>query len=123
MLQSRVSPLKEQRGAGEGEGFCDGHRFPLAAGDVVVFPPRSTHGIDVAPSGRLYALVRIASDCLTCWTACSMWSSASGHMVMQLRSIAGLCFVLRLLLFASGLTPSTHCALLLVSMMLHGQES
>ena len=45
-------------GAGEGEGFCDGARFPLAAGDVVVFPPRSTHGIDVAPSGRLYALVR-----------------------------------------------------------------
>ena len=46
------------RDAGEGEGFCDGARFPLAAGDVVVFPPRSTHGIDVAPSGRLYALVR-----------------------------------------------------------------
>ncbi|KAK9843682.1 hypothetical protein WJX81_002112 [Elliptochloris bilobata] len=42
--------------AGEGEGFCDGSRFPLKAGDVVVFPPRSTHGIDVAPSGRLYAL-------------------------------------------------------------------
>ncbi len=44
--------------AGEGEGFCDGGRFPLAAGDVVVFPPRSLHGIDVGPAGRLYALVR-----------------------------------------------------------------
>ena len=44
--------------AGEGEGFCDGRRFPLAAGDLIVFPPRSMHGIDVAPSGRLYALVR-----------------------------------------------------------------
>lgn len=43
--------------AGEGEGFCDGRRFPLAAGDLIVFPPRSMHGIDVAPSGRLYALV------------------------------------------------------------------
>ncbi len=47
---------------GEGEGFCDGQRFPVTAGDLVVFPPRSTHGIDVASSGRLYALVHPTRD-------------------------------------------------------------
>jgi quercetin dioxygenase-like cupin family protein len=55
----RRGELTSGRAAGEGEGFCDGGRFPLAAGDVVVFPPRSLHGIDVGPSGRLYALVRV----------------------------------------------------------------
>ncbi|EIE19970.1 RmlC-like cupin, partial [Coccomyxa subellipsoidea C-169] len=42
--------------AGDGEGFCDGQRFPVAAGDAVAFPPRSLHGIDVSPSGRMYCL-------------------------------------------------------------------
>ena len=32
--------------AGEGEAFCDGERFSLGPGDVVVFPPGVVHGID-----------------------------------------------------------------------------
>ena len=35
--------------AGSGEGFCNGRRFPVAAGDAVVFRPGSMHGIDVDP--------------------------------------------------------------------------
>ncbi len=42
--------------AGDGEGFCDNQRFPVAAGDAVAFPARSVHGIDVSPSGRMYCL-------------------------------------------------------------------
>ena len=42
--------------AGQGEGFCDGHRFPVRAGDVVVFPPQSVHGIDVSEDARMYCL-------------------------------------------------------------------
>lgn len=39
--------------AGSGEGFCDEHRFQVAPGDVVLFRPGSTHGIDVdAGPGR-----------------------------------------------------------------------
>ena len=34
--------------AGQGEGFCGEERFPVRAGDVVVFPPQSVHGIDVS---------------------------------------------------------------------------
>ncbi|KAK9785970.1 hypothetical protein WJX73_010086 [Symbiochloris irregularis] len=42
--------------AGQGEGFCNGRRFPLSAGDVVVFPPQSVHGIDNSDTGRMYCL-------------------------------------------------------------------
>ena len=42
--------------AGEGTGFCDGHRFPVQAGEVVIFPPTSLHGIDNGPGGRMYCL-------------------------------------------------------------------
>ena len=60
-----VTPLHSHEGAyelffilnGEGVGRCNGAEFPLAAGDVCVFPPGSVHGIDnLDPSGRLYCL-------------------------------------------------------------------
>jgi len=34
--------------SGCGEAFCDGGRFSIAPGDVIVFPPGSVHGIDNA---------------------------------------------------------------------------
>ena len=42
--------------AGEGEGFCDSERFSVKAGDVVVFPPTSLHGIDNGPTSKMYCL-------------------------------------------------------------------
>ena len=42
--------------AGEGEGFCDDERFAVKAGDVVVFPPTSLHGIDNGPTSKMYCL-------------------------------------------------------------------
>lgn len=42
--------------AGTGDGFCDGKRFPLQSGDVVVFPPGSEHGIDVSEGSKMYCL-------------------------------------------------------------------
>jgi mannose-6-phosphate isomerase-like protein (cupin superfamily) len=42
--------------SGEGEGFCDDVRFPVKAGDVVVFKPRSVHGIDNGQGRRMYCL-------------------------------------------------------------------
>lgn len=42
--------------AGEGEGFCNSERFPVKAGDVVVFPPTSLHGIDNSPNSKMYCL-------------------------------------------------------------------
>lgn len=42
--------------AGSGEAFCDGERFPLSAGDAVVFPPTTVHGIDNGAAGRMYCL-------------------------------------------------------------------
>ena len=42
--------------AGDGEGFCDSERFPVKAGDVVVFPPTSLHGIDNGPKSKMYCL-------------------------------------------------------------------
>jgi len=42
--------------AGDGIGFCDGDSFPVAAGDVVVFPPTSLHGIDNGPNTKMYCL-------------------------------------------------------------------
>jgi mannose-6-phosphate isomerase-like protein (cupin superfamily) len=48
--------------AGQGEGFCDGRRFPLAAGDVAAFRPGSTHGIDNGGAGRMYCLELMLPD-------------------------------------------------------------
>lgn len=42
--------------AGQGEGFCGEQRFQVRAGDVVVFPPQSLHGIDVSEDARMYCL-------------------------------------------------------------------
>jgi len=42
--------------SGEGVGFCDGERFPVAAGDAVVFRPGTEHGIDVDPGSKMYCL-------------------------------------------------------------------
>merc|ERR1712091_412409 len=56
-----VTPLHSHQGAyelffilnGEGVGRCNGAEFPLAAGDVAIFPPGSVHGIDnLDPFGR-----------------------------------------------------------------------
>ncbi|KAK9860355.1 hypothetical protein WJX84_004348 [Apatococcus fuscideae] len=41
---------------GAGTGFCDGRRFPVQAGDVVVFPPGSLHGIDNGAAGSMFCL-------------------------------------------------------------------
>ena len=43
-------------GVGQGEGFCGDDRFPVRAGDIVMFPPRSVHGIDVSEDARMYCL-------------------------------------------------------------------
>lgn len=42
--------------AGDGTGFCDDETFPVTAGDVVVFPPTSVHGIDNGQDSRMYCL-------------------------------------------------------------------
>lgn len=42
--------------AGGGTGFCDDETFPVTAGDVVVFPPTSLHGIDNGQDSRMYCL-------------------------------------------------------------------
>ena len=42
--------------AGDGESFCNHHRQPVKAGDVVVFPPGSVHGIDNGPASRMYCI-------------------------------------------------------------------
>ncbi|PSC71611.1 cupin [Micractinium conductrix] len=42
--------------AGEGVGFCGDQRFPVRAGDVVVFRPGSVHGIDNGDGSRMYCL-------------------------------------------------------------------
>lgn len=42
--------------AGDGVGFCDDESFPVTAGDVVVFPPTSLHGIDNGPKSKMYCL-------------------------------------------------------------------
>mmetsp|Transcript_21036 Transcript_21036/g.63289 ORF Transcript_21036/g.63289 Transcript_21036/m.63289 type:complete len:517 (+) Transcript_21036:230-1780(+) len=42
--------------SGTGTAFCDGRSFPVAAGDIVVFPPTSVHGIDNGPDERLFCL-------------------------------------------------------------------
>jgi hypothetical protein len=42
--------------AGEGTGFCGSERFPVRAGDVVVFRPGALHGIDNSPDSRMYCL-------------------------------------------------------------------
>lgn len=41
---------------GFGEGFCDGHRFPLTPGDVALFQPGSLHGLDNGGTSRMYCL-------------------------------------------------------------------
>ena len=42
--------------SGDGTGFCDNERFPVTAGDVVVFPPTSLHGIDNSEGSKMYCL-------------------------------------------------------------------
>lgn len=42
--------------SGSGSAFCDGRRFAVHPGDVVVFPPTSVHGIDNGSVERLFCL-------------------------------------------------------------------
>ncbi|KAI3436670.1 hypothetical protein D9Q98_006086 [Chlorella vulgaris] len=42
--------------AGQGTAFCGSERFPVTAGDVVVFCPGAIHGIDNDSSSRMYCL-------------------------------------------------------------------
>jgi quercetin dioxygenase-like cupin family protein len=43
--------------SGSGVAECNGHRFEVGRGDVVVFPPKSVHGIDNLPDAEpLYCL-------------------------------------------------------------------
>ncbi len=41
---------------GEGDAFCDGQHIPVQAGDCIVFPPGSLHGLDNNTDRKLYAL-------------------------------------------------------------------
>lgn len=41
---------------GEGTALCNGRSWPVSAGDCLVFPPTSIHGIDNRGDGRLYCL-------------------------------------------------------------------
>ncbi|KAK9845105.1 hypothetical protein WJX74_010662 [Apatococcus lobatus] len=41
---------------GTGTGFCNDQRFPVQAGDVIVFPPGSLHGIDNGQNGSMFCL-------------------------------------------------------------------
>lgn len=42
--------------SGSGTAFCDGRRFAVQPGDVVVFPPTSVHGIDNGSVEQLFCL-------------------------------------------------------------------
>eukprot|EP01023_Acetabularia_acetabulum_P008014 TRINITY_DN13492_c0_g1_i2.p1 TRINITY_DN13492_c0_g1~~TRINITY_DN13492_c0_g1_i2.p1 ORF type:complete len:204 (-),score=26.38 TRINITY_DN13492_c0_g1_i2:121-732(-) len=42
--------------SGEGTGFCNGNKFSVKEGDVVVFPPTSVHGIDNGDMRKMYCL-------------------------------------------------------------------
>jgi quercetin dioxygenase-like cupin family protein len=48
--------------AGSGEAVCDGHRFNVSAGQVLVFPPGSKHGLDNLTSEKLYCLQLMAPN-------------------------------------------------------------
>lgn len=48
--------------SGEGEGFCNGERFALAAGDVVAFHPGSEHGIDNGTGSKMYCIEVMMPD-------------------------------------------------------------
>mmetsp|Transcript_10145 Transcript_10145/g.29153 ORF Transcript_10145/g.29153 Transcript_10145/m.29153 type:complete len:173 (-) Transcript_10145:286-804(-) len=42
--------------SGSGEAFCNSERFPVCAGDTIVLPPGSLHGIDNGPHQKMYLL-------------------------------------------------------------------
>ena len=48
--------------SGEGEGFCDGERFALTAGDIVAFHPGSEHGIDNGTGSKMYCIEVMMPD-------------------------------------------------------------
>ena len=48
--------------SGEGEGFCNGKRFALTAGDVVAFHPGAEHGIDNGTSTKMYCIEMMMPD-------------------------------------------------------------
>ena len=48
--------------SGEGEGFCNGERFALTAGDVVAFHPGSEHGIDNGTRSKMYCIEVMMPD-------------------------------------------------------------
>jgi len=48
--------------SGQGEGFCNSERFPVRPGDIVVFHPGSTHGIDNGNDERMYCVEIMLPD-------------------------------------------------------------
>jgi gentisate 1,2-dioxygenase len=48
--------------SGEGEGFCNNERFPVRPGDIIVFHPGSTHGIDNGKEERMYCVEIMLPD-------------------------------------------------------------
>lgn len=42
--------------SGSGVAFCDDQRFEVSAGDTIVFPPKSVHGIDNSDDSKMYLL-------------------------------------------------------------------
>lgn len=48
--------------AGSGEAVCNGHRFNVSAGQVLVFPPGSKHGLDNLSQDKLYCLQLMAPN-------------------------------------------------------------
>jgi len=49
--------------AGAGVAYCDGAAIEVAAGDTIVFPPGSVHGLDNASGAdRMYCLQLMAPN-------------------------------------------------------------
>eukprot|EP00890_Picochlorum_soloecismus_P005666 jgi/Picsp_1/60/NSC_00060-R1_box-like protein len=48
--------------SGQGEGFCNNERFPVRPGDIIVFHPGSTHGIDNGNDERMYCVEIMLPD-------------------------------------------------------------
>jgi len=49
--------------AGKGDAWCDGHQIPVAAGDCIVFPPGTLHGLDnPSTKEKLYTLQMMVPD-------------------------------------------------------------
>ena len=49
--------------SGHGIAHCAGESFPVSAGDVVVFPPCTEHGIDFPPDSERAYCIQVFPEC------------------------------------------------------------